>query len=581
MAKPLRNHRQPTRLHSWARWGLAFSLGVAVLCVVYRGSIRESILCYRLDSVDAEIRRNALEALLARRSVRLVSPCIEALAFFGPEEGPPRFGAQVGAINRQVFHTETWLTPWPASCHRAIEALGASALAPLREEIRSEKRLERLWAIWLLGRAGQRGDTRDSTRPLLEGLLPLARRGDDDVRLQATIAIGHLVTRSEEWIEQLANEGRRSGDCEREQSVALALATAARDLAESCTRDSDDTGEDALRLAASLRALGAGLDSDCEEARRTGTRGLAAVAFELPGANAVATPALTQALRRALDDPAARVRALAVRALGYCELRDGVDRYPEAVLDSIVYALEDSDPEVRREAAGLLRGGPGIERRLVDILERLGDGDEDVRRLTLSLAITLGPQLVPALGARLRSLRQMTEREATWCASAQRELEGLAEICRQLGPDARDLRAPLLDVLIAAGGDVSPRVAESLGDVGSHCRDGVDDLSRTLGSPQPRLQVALCRALARYGTFAEAAAPAVLRLFDAQDASVRREALSTLDAIGGIPVGHWRRVLVERSDASVEPDVSARRLAAELLAKGRKSDTVPSTETGD
>jgi len=104
----------------------------------------------------------------------------------------------------------------------------------------------------------------------------------------------------------------------------------------------------------------------------------------------------------------------------------------------------------------------------------------------------------------------------------------------EIGAEAREAWARLLDVLADGREDVSGRAANALGKIGAAAGMGVPELTSALKSPDRRMRRGAADALGYYGKEAASAGPALLDALDDEDPGVQAEAVLSLTAVGGV-----------------------------------------------
>ena len=165
---------------------------------------------------------------------------------------------------------------------------------------------------------------------------------------------------------------------------------------------------------------------------------------------------------------------------------------PEPIAGALLACLEDEDDQVRRRAADVLgQLGPKMARRVVPVLIR----DLDTRHPTpVWIVRTLGEfgleadQALPAL----RALADDTSRAGNLRFSAQKAVETIDKV-------SRTFQEETLPDLIAKLGDDDPEIrasaAAALARHGSRAKAAVPALARAIDDPDPKVQQAASAAL--------------------------------------------------------------------------------------
>ncbi len=335
-----------------------------------------------------------------------------------------------------------------------------------------------------------------------------------------------------------------------------------------------------------------------------------------PDPTAVAVPAL----RAALADPAAVVRAQAAASLGSMGAAAG-----EAVAD-LTGLLADPDETVRgRSAVALGRVGAADARTVPALAALLDDPSVAIRAAAAEalgalkgLAAAAVPALVPLLQDRDEGVRKAAADAVGRIgvlpeAAADLLTEGLAsadnavrartaESLGDIGGAAAEVAAALAE---AAGDDndrvrakavealgkigesaaeiavprlvralkdpdnwVSALAAEALGEMGAGADGAIPALVRSLRHVNPQVRANAAEALGKLGPAAAAAVPALERAARDDDGGVRLRAVRALGGIGGPTPESVRAVRAALAD----PDPQARAAAAEAFGAWGEAD---------
>ncbi len=292
--------------------------------------------------------------------------------------------------------------------------------------------------------------------------------------------------------------------------------------------------------------------------------------------------ALLTLLAEALSDEDERVRAPAVRGLGFMG-RKGASKAAQ----ELAAALHDPSSAIRKSA--LLELGFAARAGLIavsDLEHLLADEDPETRRETTRLLHRLGVSAVPALLVALedddRDVRREAAQALVWLRPALRSVvAALDDALQDEDPVVRDLVVALLGStgdpeavprLLRASRDTAPRVREAAADafrnIGSANPDVVQALIRALGDPEgrvapiaatalaslgeptvpaleaalpespPAIQMHLVETLGRIGQGAASSAPVLAELVEAEDEKLRLSVIGALSDIGraGLPI---------------------------------------------
>jgi HEAT repeat protein len=219
-----------------------------------------------------------------------------------------------------------------------------------------------------------------------------------------------VARNDDRWIDDL--QSRSPKDAENAAAEVEQRGTAALPL---IRKTLQDPGADPLRRKAALKACGilgaraaeaipdvAALLQDAEYTAE------AALALSFMGSAAVAP------LREASGSEEANVRREALRSLGKLRERASID--PQLVIPQLLRALDDPDASVRHVAVtylGIVRDNPGEE--VPGLIKALGDDEADVREaaaVALAQYGALAEPAVPALRKAARDTDEDVQREA-------------------------------------------------------------------------------------------------------------------------------------------------------------------------
>jgi HEAT repeat protein len=286
----------------------------------------------------------------------------------------------------------------------------------------------------------------------------------------------------------------------------------------------------------------------------------------------------TAALLRNFNDPDARARGFAIRAVGMIapgdpSLRDaaaahGDDPDPDVRYWTLVCldrlgleaaralplyerALGDADGMVRKVAASALgRLGPEARPAAAALTDRLGDPEDHVREAALEALgkvgaggpaceaalqrIVEGPEAGPREKA-LLTLWEITRDPARVVpgllrlAGEEGAGEALCDLVASIGPPAAALVPPLIQAMEKDDYDLLWAAADALAAIGPGAREAVPVLVRRLGHPSGLVGTSTARALAAVGPEAY---PAVLQAFLGGEPRVKEYAADALGLMG-------------------------------------------------
>jgi HEAT repeat protein len=339
-------------------------------------------------------------------------------------------------------------------------------------------------------------------------------------------------------------------------------------------------------------------------------------AVPLPDPGAIALPAL----RTALADPAAAVRAQAASSLGRLGAAAG-ESSPELTrlladpdetvrgraaqalgrvgaadprtVPSLAALLDDPSPDIRAAAAGALGAIGGAAAAAVQTLvPLLQDRDEGVRKAAADAVGRIGVLPETAADTLTEGLANGDSMVRARAAEALGDIGGVAadtasalveaagddndrvrgkavEALGKIGEAAADIAVPrLVRALKDPDYWVSALAAEALGEMGAGADEAVPALVRSLRHANPQVRANTAAALAKLGPAAAAAVPVLERAAGDEDGGVRLAAVRALGAIGR-PTPESARV-VRRALADPEPQ--ARAAAAEAFGAWGEAD---------
>lgn len=467
----------------------------------------------------------------------------------------------------------------------ALPQYGAGALGPLLVSLRSAEALTR--------------EQREQLPQILATIGPAAipdlvhhlSDPNEHVRTVAASTLGRLrATNALPQIARLVNDPS--------ELVRLSVAEALGEIGDPAPSVAAPTGRTRGRRGVWRRLLG-----------RT-------LAVSLPDPVAIAVPAL----RTALADPAAAVRAQAASSLGRLgaaagEAISGLTRLladpdetvrgraaealgrvgaadPQTV-PSLAALLEDPSPDIRAAAARALGaiGGAAVTavQALVPLLQ---DRDEQVRRAaadavgrigvlpgaaadTLTEGLANDDSMVRARAAEaLGDIGGVAADTASALVEATRDdndrVRGKAiEALGKIGEAAADVAVPrLVRALKDPDNWVSALAAEALGEMGAGADEAIPALVRSLRHANPQVRANTAEALGKLGPAAVAAVPVLERAAGDEDGSVRLAAVRALGAIGR-PTPESARVV---RSALADPEPQARAAAAEAFGAWGEAD---------
>jgi len=326
------------------------------------------------------------------------------------------------------------------------------------------------------------------------------------------------------------------------------------------------------------------------------------------------------ALRAALGDPIAAVRAQAARSLG------GIGAAAGVVLGDLILLLADSDETVRSRAAEALgrigngdpRTAPALANLLDDpspttrcavaqalgmlgvealsvvtaLIPLLQDRDEDVRKAVADAVGRIGVLPGQATDTLTEGLASEDNVVRARTAEALGDIGGAAadvapalieavgdendrvrakavEALGKMGEAAADVAVPsLVRALRDPDNWVSALAAEALGEMGAGADDAIPALIRSLRHLNPQVRANTAEALGKLGAAARSAVQALVHAAHDKDGAVR---LGAIRALGLVSASEPESIRVVRG-ALDDPDPQARAAAAEAFAAWGEAD---------
>jgi HEAT repeat protein len=234
-----------------------------------------------------------------------------------------------------------------------------------------------------------------------------------------------------------------------------------------------------------------------------------------------------EGLRRLLNDSQGIVRFQAARSLGHIG-RDSLPAVPR-----LVALTKDRDSwEIRGAAAYALGNvaydpkGLPISSAVIALIDALKDSSSQVRLEALYSLIIFG---IPAIELKSREVQALQaviasrqpDKVYIWARVAIMRIEKVSE--QHLSVVAKYLKSPKLESRVHA--------ARAFATMGPEASTHVDDLVDALNDKEPTMLVWTCAALGQMGDKARKAIPALQKLLNHPDESVRRAAKDAIDAI--------------------------------------------------
>jgi HEAT repeat protein len=292
-------------------------------------------------------------------------------------------------------------------------------------------------------------------------------------------------------------------------------------------------------------------------------------------------------LTRLLADPDETVRGRAAEALGRVGAAD-----PQTV-PSLTALLDDPSPDIRAAAARALgaigRGAAAAVQALVPLLQ---DRDEQVRKAAADAVGRIGVLPEAAADTLTEGLQNGDSMARARAAEALGDIGGVAadtasalveaagddndrvrgkavEALGKIGEAAADVAVPrLVRALKDPDNWVSALAAEALGEMGAGADEAIPALVRSLRHPNPQVRANTAEALGKLGRAAAAAVTALDRAAGDEDGGVRLAAVRALGAIGR-PTPESARVV---RGALADPEPQARAAAAEAFGAWGEAD---------
>ena len=231
----------------------------------------------------------------------------------------------------------------------------------------------------------------------------------------------------------------------------------------------------------------------------------------------------------------------------------------EAV-ETLVPLLQDRDEGVRKAVADAVgRIGVLTEAAAEAMTEGLASGDNVVRARAAEALGDIGEAAADTAAALVEAAGDNNDRVRA------KAVEALGKI----GEAAADVAVPrLVRALKDPDNWVSALAAEALGEMGAGADEAIPALARSLRHPNPQVRANTAEALGKLGPAAAAAVPALERAAGDEDGGVRLGAVRALGAIGR-PTPESARVV---RTALADPDPQTRAAAAGAFgAWGRRT----------
>jgi len=332
-------------------------------------------------------------------------------------------------------------------------------------------------------------------------------------------------------------------------------------------------------VAVAVPALRAALTDSAAAVRAQAAASLG----RLGAAAAAATPDLTARL----TDADETVRGRAAEALGQLGAAD-----PRTV-PALAGLLDDPSPAIRAAAAralGAMRGGAAAA--VPALVPLLQDRDEAVRTAAADAVGKIGVLPEAAADTLTEGLSSLDTLIRARTAEALGDIGAAAAdvapaLVAAAGDDNDRVRAKAVEALgkigEAAAGVAVPRLvralrdpdnwvsalaAEALGEMGAGADEAVPALVRSLGHASPQVRANAAEALGKLGPAAAAAGRALERAAGDADGGVRLAAVRALGAVGG-PTPEAGRVV---RAALADPDPHTRAAAAEVFGTWGEAD---------
>jgi len=228
----------------------------------------------------------------------------------------------------------------------------------------------------------------------------------------------------------------------------------------------------------------------------------------------------------------------------------------DAAIPSLVKALQDKDPEVRRQAAwAICNHVPRLRELLPVLMNAAKDEDADVRASVLStmeIVDSENPEVFKALLSCLNDPAAVVRRSCAYCfwrmgARAAQATEPLVKLLEDKDPGTR---REAMNALIKIGSLTSKHVpqltklltdetwevrssaAEALGKIGAGAKPAIGALRGTLRDPHLQVRLYSAQALGRIGPEAKAAIPDLIKALKDDDDGVRTHAAQALGEFG-------------------------------------------------
>ncbi len=530
-----------------------------------------------LRSASRDIQRRALPAMIDRLlkekdgQVRL--GVLEAVTSLGPDAAPAvpallhTLRTDAGGSRQEESHQDY-------RSALALAAVGKPAVEGLRTLLGERGRKENVRAevVMALGRIGP------AAAPAIPELVPLLGDRSERIRREASIALGRIGPPAVEPLIAAAKDGaaaRRARAVEALGGLAKGDERARLAVLDRVDDQAPEVQAEAIRALARFEVPDDRLQPILAASLRHADGRVRLAAVNVLAARRSMLAALAPELETLAGSPDAGPARHAAFLLGLMG-RDAMPRLiaalhrPESRIDviaeamshvgrsagaSIVRALEDPDPRVRRGAAlamGQVRPPvPGTDSALA---AGLGDPDREVRAAFLTAIGQLGPRAAgsgPAVRGLLNDpspeIRALAIEVLWHCASRDGHL--LADLTPRLDDNDPAVQRRAIDTIRAMGPPgqaVLPRVigklkspdtnvrlsaAEFIASHGQAPAGAVPALVPLLGDATPRVRIVAAETLGILGKPAQPALPGLAKLLDDREAEVRKAAVAAIASL--------------------------------------------------
>jgi HEAT repeat protein len=243
------------------------------------------------------------------------------------------------------------------------------------------------------------------------------------------------------------------------------------------------------------------------------------------------------ALVKALQDPCEDVRTNATRSLGL------IGEEASAAIPALVKALGEKAQNVRRNAIAAFQTVPGPPEIVIPVIGKaLADADATVANSAARALMSLGPKALPAL----KDLEAALARDVEKTRSTLPDIAGHAgpgqwptlscNLCLALGGIGKGA-APALPtifrVLKAVNVPARNAALQAIDGIRSDPEKSVAVLIPVLQDPDPSVRGLAPLVLAGFGPDARPALPAIEKLRDSSSGNIRKNAEAAIDRIAG------------------------------------------------